>query len=162
VPRFLSPANSALLLLALGLGLSACTASSALTGEVRVKARDAQVWNDFMPGSRPLCHATMQLTLRNMTERDIVLFGGEGLLSVPRSGAPLRRFSLVMLYQNVETKEVRLAPGMEIELMVRTPIGVPAFDPKMKERVRFSAEFRTSLDRALRVESRPATPFVTQ
>jgi hypothetical protein len=162
VPRFLSAANRPLLLLALGLALSACSTSSVLTSEVRVKTHDPQVWNDFMPGSRPLCHATMMLTLRNTTQKDIVLLGGEGLLANPRTGAPLRRFPLVMLYQNVETPEVRLAPGMEIELMVRTPIGIPAFDHKQHERVRFSADFRTSLERPLRVQSRPVTPFVTQ
>ena len=162
MPRFLSAANSALFLLALGIALSACAASTALTGEVRVKARDPQVWNDYMPGSRPLCHATMTLTLRNTTGKDIVLHGGEGVLENPRTGAPLRRFSLVMLYQNVETPEVRLAPGTEIEIMVRTPIGVPAFDHKLHDRVRFSADIRTSLERPLRVHARPVAPFVTQ
>ena len=163
MPRFLSTANSAVLLLALGGMLGACSFSPArLTDEVRVNVREVQVWNDFMPGTKPMCHATLQLTLRNTTGRDIVLHGCDGLLANAPDGIPIRRFPVTMLYQDLETREVRLPPGMEIDLLLRTPIGVPAFDRKSHARVRFTAAFRTSLDRVLRVQSRPAIPFDTQ
>ncbi|MBL0174310.1 MAG: hypothetical protein IPP94_03420 [Ignavibacteria bacterium] len=161
--RFLSRANSALLVLALGCTLGACSHSSPrLTDEVRASVRDTQVWNDLMPGSAPNCHAVMQVELRNTTDREIVLLGAEGLVTNVATGARLRRFAAVMLYQELDTKEIRLAPGTDIALTVRTPMGVPAFDQALHPRVRMTVEFRTSDGSVLTLQSRPVTPFVTQ
>ena len=179
--RFLSRANSALLVLALGCTLGACSFSSTrLTDEIRATVRETEVWNDFMPGSQPSFHATMRVALRNTTEREIILLGAEGLVTsdsgppvlrdgrhrqlrtgVP-PGTPLRRFPAAMLFQDLDTREIRLAPGMEIELTLRSPMGVPPLDQKAHPYVRMTVEFRTSLDRSLAVQSGPVTPFVTQ
>ena len=155
--------NVVLLLLALA-ALAACSPSRQLIGgnEIVATHRDAQAWDDFMPGSAPKCHAFMAVTLRNTTEEDIVLLSAEGTLLDARSDTPLRRFAASIVYNDIETPEVRLAPGSGVDLTFRTPMGVPPLDRRKYAHVRIRIRAHTSLGLPLILQSRPVELLVTQ
>ena len=162
--RLLLRSNSGLISLLFCAAFCGCGSAPSRIGESEVVAvhRDAQAWNDFMPGSAPKCHALMTVSLRNLTRDDIVLRSAEGTLVDTRGETPLRRFPAAMVYNDVETPEVRLAPGMELELTFRTPMGIPPIDARRYGNVRFIIRAETSLGRPIALRSRPLELFATQ
>lgn len=104
----------------------------------------------------------MMLAVKNSGTEDIVLRPVEGVLVDAESGESIRRFTLMMDYQDVNTAEARLAPDSNIELRLRTPMGVPPIDTQRHTRVVFIAELRSDSGSPLRIESRPLDVLLTQ
>ncbi|MDH7516690.1 MAG: hypothetical protein QHI48_12550, partial [Bacteroidota bacterium] len=127
--------------------LAACAAPASIEEEIRAVHREVLVWNDFMPGARPRCHAVMNVVLSNTTPRDIVLRSPQGVLEDAETGMPLRRFTAVMLVDDAEMGEIRLPPGLEVPVTFRTPLGVPPLDAALHPRIVFRVRAETSLER---------------
>jgi hypothetical protein len=161
-PPFKWSGNKPLLILLLVAGLGSCSGPSALERVLRCLVVDSQVWNDIMPGSKPRFHAVMTIKVRNTGPADIVFRPAEGIVRSAKTGEALRRFTLAMDYQDVRTEEARLAPGSEIELRLRTPMGVPPIDAERHPTVVFSAVLTASDGTPLTIESKPLDILVTR
>ena len=149
-------------LLLLLFGAGACSGPSVVEKNIRCSVVDSQVWNDSMPGSKPKCHAIMMIRMENIGVEDITFYPVEGVLRDTETGEALRRFALIMEYEDVRSEEARIASGKVIELRLRTPIGVPPIDQKKHPSVQFVASMRSSFDIPLTIESRHVSIFVTQ
>lgn len=138
------------------------TLQDVITSEIEVVSITGDAWNDFMPGSPPKFISVLQIALRNTTAKDIVLHGASGAIIDDRSGNPLRRFRAIILYEDVEMREVRLPPGQTVSLTARTPEAVPPVDPVLYRSVLFMIEGKTSLEKTLILSSPPMELFETQ
>lgn len=138
------------------------TLQDVITSEIEVVSITGDAWNDFMPGSPPKFISVLQIALRNTTTKDIVLHGASGAIIDDRSGNPLRKFRAIILYEDVEMKEVRLPPDRTVSLTARTPEAVLPIDPVLYGSVRFMIEGKTSLEKSLILRSSPMELFETQ
>jgi hypothetical protein len=141
--------------------LVACSGSH-LDRVARCVVTDSQVWVDTMPGTKPRTHAILMIRLRNTGTERLIFRPVQGTLVDASSGDPLRRFELVMEYRDVRTEEAMVLPGTDVELRLRTPMGVPPIDVKRHPAVIFVARLASSVDEPLTIESKPLDVFVTQ
>ncbi len=154
-----------LLSMALALAAGACSVFSPSdhSGLLSVRQGEVLVWNDSMPGSRPRCNATLQLTVTNVSGDSLQLREAEAQIFDGTSGQPLRRFPPALLVNDTPARTVTLAEGDSTVLLFRSPAwGVEPIDRESHPTVRMSVRMWTSAERPLLHTSEAVSLFETK
>ena len=127
--------------------VSACAGSSTLYDYLTVAPAETQVWNDFMPGSKPSCNAMLRLSVTNASDSTVTLTDPEMIVMDAATLNPLRRFPAVLTIDDQRARSVTIKPGSTAELAFRSPgYGLEPIDGALFPRVRVSIRMNSSLD----------------
>ena len=146
----------------MALGYCAPAADTLRSDELRVTVHETSIWNNMMPGSAPVSHALVTVTIRNMTEETVRLSGAEGLVTDALTDAPLRRFDAAFVVEDVERSETGLDPGKELQLTFRSRRGLAPLDPARHRSLFLAIRVSTSLGRDLVFRSGPVDLLIAQ
>jgi hypothetical protein len=158
----LRPSNI-LLAAALILGMSACAGTPTLYDYLTVAPAETQVWNDFMPGSKPSCNAVLRLSVTNASETDVTLSDPEMIIANGPDARPLRRFPAVVLVEDRRVRKVTIPAKTTLEITFRSPdYGLEPVDTEISPRARLAIRMNSSLDLPLLFRSPIVEIFTTQ
>ena len=151
----LSQKNKLLLCAALaGLLVSACASTPSLYDYLTVAPAETQVWNNYMPGSKPNCSALLRLHITNSSETEVVLRDPELVIAEPEEMHPLRKFPAILTVDDQRSREARIAPGETVVLAFRSPsFGLDPIDLKETPRVRLAIRMNSSVGHPLHFRS---------
>jgi hypothetical protein len=162
--RFRSARNSILCAAALAVLAGACSQPPLLTEqEVSADILETHVWNNFMPGSTPRCHAVMSVTFSNLTDDPFLLRPGTAVITNAYNRTPMRSFTPVMLVDDMRADTLRIPPGEKRTVMLRSPdTGLDTIDFSLFGEIRIRLLLPVSEDRSIELESRPTVGFTTE
>lgn len=158
------PPSKFLLAAALIALMSACAgAPPSIYEYLTVAPAETQVWNNFMPGSKPSCNALLHLQVTNTGEEDVVLSDPEALVIDAPSARPLRRFPAVVTVNDERLRSVVIRRGSTVTLVFRSPdYGLEPIDTGVSPQVRIAVRMNSSLDLPLVFRSPVVSIFETQ
>ncbi|PLX25451.1 MAG: hypothetical protein C0600_11955 [Ignavibacteria bacterium] len=134
--------------------VSACAGTPSLYDYITVAPAETQVWNNFMPGSKPNCSALMRLHITNPSETEIVLRDPELVIAEPDEMHPLRKFPAILTVNDQRSREARIAPGETVVLAFRSPsFGLEPIDTEKYPRVRLAIRLNSSVGLPLHFRS---------
>ncbi len=149
-----SRSSKLLLCAALAFVVSACAGTPSLYDYITVAPAETQVWNNFMPGSKPNCSALMRLHITNPSETEIVLRDPELVIAEPDEMHPLRKFPAILTVNDQRSREARIAPGETVVLAFRSPsFGLEPIDTEKYPRVRLAIRLNSSVGLPLHFRS---------
>jgi hypothetical protein len=140
---------------ALILMMSACASTPAsLYDYLAIAASETQVWNDYMPGSKPNCNAMLRLHITNASDSEVTLSEPEIVVAEAQSMRPLRKFPAVVTINDRRVRQVRISPKTTVELAFRSPsFGLEPIDTAIAPRVRIAIRMNSSLGLPLHFRS---------
>ncbi|MDT8322822.1 MAG: hypothetical protein RRA94_01830 [Bacteroidota bacterium] len=158
----LRPSNF-LLAAALVLGMSACAGTPTLYDYLTIAPAETQVWNDFMPGSKPSSNAVLRLSVTNASESDVTLSDPEMIITNAPDARALRRFPAVVLVADQRVRKVTIPAKSTVEITFRSPdYGLQPIDTERSPRARLAIRMNSSLDLPLLFRSPIVDIFKTQ
>jgi hypothetical protein len=148
---------------ALAFLVSACAGTPTLYDYLTVAPAETQVWNNFMPGSKPSCNAVLRLHIVNASEKDVTLSDPELVIADAETSQALRRFPAVVTVNDQRVRKVVIAAGNTVELAFRSPgYGLEPIDTAISPRVRLAIRMNSSLELPLLFRSPITDIFETQ
>ena len=155
--------SSLVLCAALTFLVSACAGTSTLYDYLTVAPAETQVWNNFMPGSKPSCNAILRLQITNSSEEDVTLSDPELVIADAETLQALRRFPAVVTVNDQRVRKVVIVAGSTVELSFRSPgYGLEPIDTAISPRVRLAIRMTSSLELPLLFRSPITDIFETQ